>query len=158
MENRLVTESWKERHFEIKLADLFFSASNMLAKASVNPVLMNLRQAFAKIQEFSRASPYSKPYLDKFDKNVSPVLDDLNKILFGNLDNPDIVMLCHKYDVSIKHGKYGNNSVENAQNILDELHQVLFLVKQWGNEQGIYFTKPSDRKYGSEAISEVMNM
>lgn len=150
------TDSWERKKYEDDLTDFFFKTANTLREAQIMPTLENINKAFAAVNEFSMLPIYSKT-LVSYENNIKPVLKDMTLILFGMADNRDVIMACRKYGVTIK-SERGKKTLVNGQKIINELNQVMFLVKQYAYKDGFFAKKPMEQKLGTGAIGRILEM
>ncbi len=160
MEEREVTESYKGNDYEGEFTKDFFITKRNLVYVQSVPVVENLKVAFANVKGISYALIHSVFYMKQFKEKVKPVLDEIEKILYGNHDNPAIKNLCSKYGVSVHKDPRGKKSIvfDNSQNLLNELWEIFYLVKQWAYREGFFAKKPFERRYGKAAMEDAFIM
>ena len=156
MSEKELTESWKDKNYEVMLTQYYFKVVTYLKEASRLAVLPNLRIAFTEVKSLAYSLIYSPHHLQEFEKKVKPVLEDVELILYGKPENARVGNLMSKYGIMITSDRHGKTSVENAQVLISELWEVLFLLKQWAYEQGMFMVKPMSRKLGTEAIEDAL--
>jgi hypothetical protein len=152
-----LTEYSKKREYEEKLTDELIRAFHVLESVSNDPTYENLRVAYNTVETFTNLNVYSSHYLKKLSEKIKPELTNLQIVLFGDLDSKETLKRFALYEIFIENYE-GKIRVYNPQNILKEMREILFLVKQYGYAQGLYLQKPYDRKFGNEAISDVLKM
>lgn len=158
-EGKDITESWKEKNYEEKYTEFFFRVGTILTEANVVPTIPNVQRAFSAVKATAYALIYNNKYLKEFEKTVKPSLETIEKILYGKDDNVECQKAQIKFGVMIKKDPKTNQpEISNIQNIIHELWEIFFLVKQWSYEMGFFAKKPFDRKYGIKAIEDVMSM
>lgn len=153
-----VTDSWSKKTYEFELTEFYFKSLTVLTRAQAAPVIENLRAALSAVHAFAYGLIYKK-YLSNFKEKVQPVLKDIEKIIYGVSDSPEVMNLCARYGVQIVSDRTGRKkTITNIQNLLHELWEIFFLVKQWAYEEGFFAKKPIERKFGKEAMEDVFNM
>ncbi len=153
--SKVLTESYRDKRYEEDLTKLYFDVTAQVAKATYNPTIEYIRSAYSAVRQFSEAVVFSTEHLNRYNKLVVPVLSDMQLVLYGDVRSPLHAKAAIKYNSKIVF-RCGKNEIENGINILNELSQVLFLIKQWAYEQGLLLTKPIDRRYGTEAIEDAL--
>ena len=160
-EDSNITESWKDKIYEVKLTDMMVNTSKYLTMYNTLPTYENLRQAFLVMKSFVYTMIYSNYYLKQFEEKVKPVMEDLEIILFGDPETKEVNDVCKKHGVEIeveKHGKMKKIILHNGQVLIKDMWEAYFLVKQWGYDMGLFLTKPYERRYGIDAIQEAMEI
>lgn len=155
--DKTLTESYRDKNYEVELTRLYFKATKDLKYAHSLPSLEYIRTAYSAVREFSEATIYSPNHLLRYKSKIVPVMDSIQLILFGDPKNMEAVTASIDYNSRLikRRGKF---EIENGVNLLNELSQILFLVKQWAYEQGLLLSKPVDRKYGKSAVEDNMQM
>lgn len=151
-----VTESWRDKNYEGLLTDYYFEITKRIKNASNLPILFNLKLAFSDLKSFSYSVVYSPDHLKKFESDIKPILDDIEKILYGSEEDVNVLKIMRKYGVTISRDRHNRVSVNNSQAIIGQLWEVLFIIKQWAYEQGFFVVKPFSRKVGIEALEDAM--
>lgn len=153
--DKVLTESYRDKTYEKDLTELYFEVTNNVARANVNPSIEYIKIAYGSVKQFSEAVVFSMEHLKRYKDTVSPVMNDMQMILYGDARTPTHARAAIKYNTRIVF-RQGKQEIENGVNVLNELSQILFLIKQWAYEQGLLLTKPIDRKYGTDAIEDVL--
>lgn len=158
-EDRVATESWKDKIYEPKLTESLFDATEILAKISVSPTVENLKIGLAEVMRFY-INLITTPFFMKKIKSdkIKDRLEEIEVMLYGNEEDERVVKLRAKYDIDIETDRHKKTVIKNAQNILKELREVIYILKQFASEQGFFITKPSERKYGKVAIEDTFEM
>lgn len=154
---KTLTESWKDKRYEEDLTKLYFNATRDLRMAHSMPNLGYIRNAYSAVREFCEATVYSKKHLTLYQANVKPILEAAQLILYGQPNDMSVVSVSVDYEVRLRMIR-GQMEIENGVNLLNQLSEILFLVKQWAYDQGLLLSKPIDRKYGTDAIEDNMKM
>ena len=157
MENKELTEFSKKREYEEKMTDELIATFKVLEGVGNDPTYQNLRTGWNRVVTFAELNIKNSYYMAKYLERVKPVMDDIEIILFGSLQTKDIYVKMKKYGVLVQTQK-GNVVVHNPQKIVHELREIANWLMQIGYSQGLYLQKPYDRKFGNEAISDVMEM
>ncbi len=159
IQDKDITESWKEKIYEEKYTDFFFKVGAILANANNTPTLPNVQQAFSGVKSVAYILIYNRVFMESFNEHIKPVLSDIEKILYGNEENEECQKAQAKFKVKIQtEPKTGERKIINIQHILHELWEIYFLVKQWAYQMGFFARKPFVRKYGKEAMQDVLDM
>lgn len=160
-EDSMITESWKDKIYEIKLTDLMVKTGNYLTMYNALPTYENLRQAFLILKSFAYTMIYSPYYIKQFQEKVKPILEDLEIILFGDPQTREVFEKCKSYGVfleTVKRGRMGKIVLHNGENLIKQMWEIYFLIKQWGYDMGLFLTKPYEKRYGIDAIEEAMEI
>lgn len=153
-----VTESWADKTYEVELTDLLFSTLQKMRRAQESPVVEIVRQAFSMVKTLAFGLVYSPKYNMEFDEKVKPVLQDLEVLLFGDYKRAEVRNMAAKYFVRLNvNNKTKAVTFDNIQNIIKELWEITYLIKQWGYDEGFFAVKPQDRRYGKDAVDSVMD-
>lgn len=155
--DRTLTESYRDKRYEEDLTKLYFRATGDLRAAHNTPTLEYVRFAYSAVREFTEATVYSKAHLELFQKKVRPVLEAAQLILYGNPRSMDVVSASIDMNTRLVMRR-GRLEIENGVYLLNQLSEVLFLIKQWAYDQGLLLSKPIDRKFGIDAIEDNMEM
>lgn len=157
MSEKEVTESWKDKIYELKLTDQFFETDRILRDCGIMPVLPNIKKAFSYVKGLAYSTVYSKYYMDKFKTDLEPILKDIENILYGSNSDYSVRMTMKKYRVKIETNRHGKVTVENAQNIISQLWDIYFIIKQFAYDMGFFVTKPFSRSFGTEAMEDAFS-
>lgn len=154
-----ITESWNDKIYELKFTDKFFQTSDILLSANESPNVPNVMRAYSAVKALANALVYNNFYMEKYNKQVKPALETIDFVLYGNPDNDKVLIAQSRLDVIIEQdAKTNTKTIKNIQNIIKELYEIFFLIKQWAYEEGFFAKKPFERKYGKDAISDIMQM
>jgi len=160
-EDTTITESWKDKIYEVKLTELMVNTGKYLTMFNTLPTYENLRQSFLILKSFVYTVIYSNYYLKQFNEKVKPVMDDLEIILFGDPETKTVNEKCmdHKVELEVlKRGKMKKIIIHNGEVLIKEMWEIYFLVKQWCYDMGLFLTKPYEKRYGIDAIEEAMEI
>lgn len=152
-----ITESWKEKNYEYELTELLFQTTNRMGLANQEPTIKNLKCAFSSVRAFANILIYNKKYREEYESKVKPVLEDINIIIFGEVNSMPVNTICRKYNVQKKEGKFNIPEVSNIPSLINELWEILHLLKQWGYEMGFFAKKPWEKQFGKKAMQDVFN-
>jgi hypothetical protein len=155
-QERVITETYRDKRYEEDYTKLFFYASKVLSGARAQPCLAQIKQAYAAVQEFITATVFSNTYLNLYGKKVKPVMEDVEIILQGDPGNMSVVRKMMDYNVRIVTRPGGQIEIQNGPLLIKQLTECLFLVKQWAYEEGLFLPKPLDRKHGTALLDDVM--
>jgi len=153
--DRVLTETYRDKRYEEDLTKLYFQVIDKLDNANNAPTIENIRSAFSAIKTFSEGLVYSKNHLAGYKEKVRPVLYDIQLILFGNPKDPEVLSKSLDYGARMDNVK-GTLVLKNGINLLNELSEVLFCVKQWAYEEGLLLPKPVDRRMGMDGIENTL--
>lgn len=153
--DQVLTESWKDKRYENDLTSLYFEVIRKISRTRTSPTLEMLREAYTAAMEFLQAVVYSKQHLKEFKKRVIPVMEDIELILYGQPGRREIVEKAFEYGVRLVNVK-NRPEIEGGILLLRKIDDRVFLVKQWAYEEGLLLTKPIERKYGLEALEDVL--
>lgn len=153
---REVTESWKDKIYEKKFTEYYFEILEQLRRASNFPIINNLKMAFNSVRAISYGTVFSRYHMIEFNIKVKPVLDEINTILYGKIEDAIVMRMMEKYGMNITQNRHGRVEVNNAQNIIKQLWEILFFIKQWAYEEGFFVVKPFSRRVGTDAIEDAM--
>lgn len=153
--DRVLTETFRDKRYEDDLTKLFFKILEDVGAAMISPTIENTRVAFSSTVKVCTGLVFSTEHLIRYDKKVTPVFNAIRLILYGDTRLPSVQAVMREYNVRVVkiHGK---DELESGQEIVTQLSEIIFLVKQWAYEEGMFLPKPIDRKYGTDAISEVL--
>lgn len=155
--DRVLTETYRDKRYEEDLTKLYFEAMRYLHNAHNAPTLEYIKVAYSKSREFSEALIYSKEHLVKYRDKVRPTLEKIQTILYGDIRSPGTIRAASEYKCRLikRHGKL---EIVNGVRVLNQLSQIVFLVKQYAYQQGLLLPKPMDKKFGIEAIEDNLRM
>ena len=153
--DRIVTETWKDKRYEDELTKLWIGVRDKVELATTTPTIEYMKIAYAATKKFCKSVLWSKDHLPMFNKQVVPVLDDICKILYGDHRLPSVQAKAREYGVRIVQ-KFGKDEIEAGALLINQLDDLIFLCQQWALEEGLFFPKPQDRKYGTDAIRDVL--
>lgn len=153
--DKILTETYRDKRYEEDLTKLYFRVIRQLGAARNTPSIEYAKMAFAATAEFVEAVVYSKVHLQRFRDRVKPVMADLEIVIHGDPRLPSVQAVASKYGARVFYAR-NKPELQNGLKVIDQLGQVLFLVKQWAYEQGLLLPKPLERKYGIDAMAEVM--
>lgn len=151
--NRVLTESYKDKRYEEDLTKLYFSTMKSISGANCMPTLEHIKMAFSVAKIFCESVVLSKEHLERYRDKVKPVFADLQTILYGDPGTMMVAKVAIAYRTRIikARGKY---EIQNGVNILNQISELMFILKQWAYEQGLFLVKPIDKRYGTEAIED----
>lgn len=159
MNGQDVTESWREKNYEEKYTDFFFRAGMLMAETNNLPTTENVQRSFSAVKSVAYVLIYSNAIMKKFRSMVKPVLKDIEIVLYADMDSRDFIRAERNLGITVQNDpRTKKRTITNAQNILSELWEIYFFTKQWAYEMGFFAKKPFGRKYGKEAIQDVMDM
>jgi hypothetical protein len=127
------------------------AALDAINRAYQLPVLDNVKLAFACVNTFAKGLIYKKT-LDQYKKNIKPELDNVEIVLYGDMDDASANQLRAVYHVRLEKQRDGSVVIVNAQNIIKSLDSVAFVVKQLSYDEGFFAKKPWERTTGVKAI------
>ena len=156
MQEKEVTESWLQKNYEKLMTEYYFSVVVRLKDASMLPAMENLKMAFFDVKSFCYSMVFSKHHLEQF-KTIKKEIDEVEQLLYGNTNDPAVLRLRHEWGVIISTDRHGKTIVLNAQNVIKQMWEWLFLVKQWGYDQGFFAVKPHYAKIGVEAMQDAFS-
>lgn len=157
MNERIVTESWADKRYENDLTRRFFEVLEKLERAERYPAYEYIKDAFASLKSFADAMVYSDTHIKRYKETIRPLFDDITKILYGDPNSREIAEAMIKYNVKVTSGINGTE-LKNGILIIRLISDTMFLLKQWLYEEGLFLPKPIDRKHGTEAIEETLEM
>jgi hypothetical protein len=150
-----LTESWKDKIYEIKFTEKWFDASDILSIAQESPSIENIRKAFSYVKRSLNTLLQNAEFQEKFKDTINPELDIIEYILYGNTNNPLCVKALMDYGVQAKFDPRRKKTVYmNIQNVLKQLWALHRLSGEWARSQGFFVRKPFGRKFGMDGISE----
>jgi len=150
-----ITESWKDKIYEIKFTEQWFEASKILSMAQESPTIENIRKAFAFVKRSLNALLKNKKFNDEFDTKVKPELLLIDYILWGDPNNPVCMIAMNEYGIrAVYDPRRKKTNYTNIQNVLNQLWDLHRLSGEWARQQGFFVRKPYDRKYGMDGIAE----
>ena len=151
-----ITESWKEKVFEVKYTEDWFEAGKILAEAQETPTIENIRRAFAHVKRSANALIENSNYADEFTNMIKPELRKMDLILYGNKMNPEVMIAMMEYGIiAVSDPRRKTETLINVQNILNQLWDIYRLTKQWAYKMGFFVRKPYDKKFGMSGIHEI---
>lgn len=153
--DQILTETWRDKRYENDLTSLYFEVLRIISRTRISPTLEMLKSAYTAAMEFLQAVVYSKQHLAEYKKNVIPVMQDIELILYGQPGRREVVEKSFEYGVRIVSIK-NRPEIEKKMLILRKIDDRVFLVKQWAYEEGLLLPKPIERKYGLEALEDVL--
>lgn len=153
--DHVLTETYRDKRYEEDLTKLFFRVLHDLSEARKTPAIEYLKMAYSSASEFCQAVVFSKEHLVRYRAKVSPVLDGIQLILYGDHRLPSVRKVAIDLGVNMVR-QNGRDELEGGPIVVRQLDNVIFLVKQWAYEEGLFLPKPIDRKYGTDAISETL--
>ncbi|MCX6817731.1 MAG: hypothetical protein NTU57_02645 [Candidatus Aenigmarchaeota archaeon] len=151
----VLTEAYRDKNYEEKLTELFFEVMRDLRTAENCPAIENVRQALADANCFIESVVFSKNHLARYNEKVRPVMNDIRRIVFGNPLLPSVRMVGLKYGASVVLVR-NKPELQNGLALVEQLKSAIFLVKQWAYEEGLFLSKPMDKRIGMEAIESTM--
>lgn len=156
MPTQEITESWKEKVYEIKYTDQWFKGNDELIKAQETPTIENVRRAFAYVKMCAYGLLENKEYGAVFKKDVRPELNRIELILYGDKQNPEVVKAMLNYNIQEQRNpKSRTTTLINIQNVVSSLFEIHDrITKQWAYNLGFFVRKPYDRRYGMDGITE----
>lgn len=153
--DKILTEGYRDKRYEEDLTKLYFEVIRDIRMAETCPSIEYLKMALATANCFIGAVIYSKHHLPDYRDKIAAVLNEIKIILHGDPRLPSVVKISTKYNARTV--KIRNKwELHNGMALLDQINNAVFLVKQWAYEEGLFLSKPIDRKFGREAIEEVM--
>lgn len=153
--DKILTETYRDKRYEEDLTKLYFRVIKQVGDARTTPSIEYARVAYSAVSEFVEAVVYSKTHLQRYKEKVKPVMHDLELIIHGDPRLPSIQAIATKYGARVFYAR-NKAELQNGLRVIDQLGQVVFLVKQWAYEQGLLLPKPLERKYGIDAMEEVL--
>ena len=153
--DKILTETYKDKRYEEDLTKLYFRVMRQIGIARTTPTIEYARLAYAITLEFIEAVVYSKTHLERFQKKVKPVMREIEIVIHGDSRLPSVQAIASKYNVRVFMAR-NKPELQNGLRVINQLGQVVFLVKQWAYEQGMLLPKPLERKYGIDAMAEVL--
>lgn len=152
-----LTESWKDKIYEIKYTEQWFDAGKVLSIATEAPTIENIRKAYAFVKRSLNTLLKNKAFADSFKAQVKKELLNIDYILFGNPNNPIVLGALQDYGVqAVYDPRRKRTTYDNIQNVLNQLWDLHGLSGEWAREQGFFVRKPYARKYGMDGIAETM--
>ncbi len=153
--DEILTETWKDKRYENDLTKLYFEMLREISRCRRAPAMENLKTAYTAAMEFLEACVYSKQHLKEYRDHVIPVMRDVELILFGDPNKFDVVKKAFDYGVRLVNVK-NRPEIVGGPVILRRIADRVFLVKQWAYEEGLLLPKPIERKYGLDALEDVL--
>jgi hypothetical protein len=153
--DHVLTEAYRDKNYEENLTDLYFEVMKNIRTAENCPAIENVRQAQADASCFIESVVFSKNHLALYNTKIRPVMDDIRKIIFGNPQLPSIRLVSLKYGAFVVMYR-SKPELQNGLVLVEQMKNAMFLVKQWAYEEGLFLSKPLDRKVGLEAIEQTM--
>jgi hypothetical protein len=154
-----VTESWREKIYEEQYTMFFFDVGKKLVAANLMPTIANVQTAFSAVRGAAYMLIYDNTHVEKFQNQVRPPLNTVELVLFGNQGTKEVQDAQSALKVMIStNPKTHQKTIVNMQNVIKELWEAYFLVKQWAYEMGFFAKKPFGRKYGKDAIDDIIDM
>lgn len=152
-----VTTDWGSKNYEFEYTRVYFSVLHDLKVAQQIPVADYVKNAFSSVKALAFSLVYSPKHNEEFGNKIKPVLEDMEVILFGDYGKVETRNTAARYKVSMQaNNKTKTKDFVNIQNILKELWEIFYYVKQWAYEEGFFAKKPGERRYGKEAVESVM--
>lgn len=155
--DKVLTEAYRNKRYEEDLTRFYFEAMRDIQRAETLPTIEWVRVALASASTFTRAVVFSKHHLREYHEKVIPTLRDIRKILYGDPRIPSVNRVAQEYGARIEHIR-NKPELHNGMALIEQIHEAVFLVKQWAYEEGLFLPKPFDRKFGLEAIEESLEM
>ena len=150
-----LTESWKDKIYEIKFTEKWFEASDVLSVAQETPTVENIRKAFAFVRKSLNILLKNVEFQETYKKQVRPELLKIDFVLFGNHQNPICMKAMQEYGVQVIYDpRRKRTTYNNIQNVLNQLWNLHGLSGEWARQQGFFVRKPHERKYGMDGIAE----
>ena len=153
--DKIITETYKDKRFEEDLTKLYFRVMRQLGAARYIPSIEYAKMAYAAASEFIEAVVYSKVHLERYQEKVRPVMHDIELIIHGDPRLPSVQAVAQKYGARVFFSR-NKAELENGLKVINQISQAVFLVKQWALEMGLWLPKPLERKYGRDAMAEVL--
>jgi len=153
--DQILTETWKDKRYENDLTKLYFEMLREISHCRRAPALENLKDAYTAAMEFLEACVYSKQHLVEYRDHVIPVMKDVELILFGNPSSYEVTKKAFEYGIRIVSVK-NRPEIVGGPVLLRRIADRVFLVKQWAYEEGLLLPKPIERKYGLDALEDVL--
>lgn len=153
--DKILTESYRDKRYEEDLTKLYFRVMTQIGTSRTTPSIEYARLAYAVTMEFVESVVYSKTHLERYQKKVRPIMKELEIVIYGDPRLPSVQAVAGKYDARVFLAR-NKPELQNGLKIINQLSQVVFLVKQWAYEQGLLLPKPLERKYGIDAMAEVL--
>lgn len=153
--DKVLTETYRDKRYEEDLTKLYFEVLEKLDRANFAPTMDNIKTAFSAVKTFSEGMIYSKDHLKLYRDKIRPVLHDIQTILYGNPRDMNVVSKSLDYDAGLQSIK-GSVVLKNGVNLLNEMSEVLFLVKQYAYDQGLLLPKPVEKKLGMDGIENTL--
>ena len=153
----VLTETYKDKRYEEDFTKLYFDVMRSLNRAHNAPTLEYIKAAYSMAREFAEALIYSSKHILKWRDLIRPTLNNIQTVLFGDPRGMATVRAACKYNCRV-FSRRGKLEIINGVNILNQLSEIVFLVKQYAYEQGLLLPKPMDKKFGIEAIEDNMRM
>jgi hypothetical protein len=151
--DKVLTENYRDKIYEIDLTRLYFDVQRSISNADFNPSLENVRGAYSVARNFCEAVVFSKTHLERYSKLIKPVISDIQLILYGDSRDARVFSVCQKYNAYVRKVR-GDLVLLNGAMLMNQIHEMIFLIKQWAYEEGLFLPKPIDKKYGTGAISD----
>lgn len=155
MTDQEITESWKDKVYEMKYTEQWFEAASILSIAQESPTIENICRAFAFVKRSLSSLLKNKSFRDKFKNEIKPDMLQIDYILYGNPNNPLCIQALEDYGVQAVHDpRRKKTTYMNIQNVLNQLWDLHNLSGQWALSEGLMLKKPYARKYGMDGIAE----
>lgn len=152
-----ITQSWKDKIYDVELTKKLFSIIEMQNLAFISPVLETLKAYYSQVEGLYTILVYGSFYLKK-SEYIKTKLKEIQTMLYGDQNDARVLELLKTYKVFIRRDRYGKATVFNAQNIINELQDIVFILKQWAYKLGFLVPPKRDRLIGMEAIQDVAEM
>jgi hypothetical protein len=153
--DRILTETYRDKRYEEDLTKLYFRVMQQIGQSRTTPCIEYARIAFSAATEFVEAVVYSRTHLERYQDKVQPVLKDIELILYGDPRLPSVQAVAARYDARV-FLSLNKPELQNGLKVINQLGQIVFLVKQWAYEQGLLLPKPLERKYGIDGMADVL--
>ena len=152
---RILTEQWLNKNYEPLLTEDFRHAKDVIAKARISPTIEYIIVAHAAVVAIVDNLLLSQHYLEAEKRLILPKLDEIGQLLHADFRMPSVQVLCRRYNTMISM-KRNKREISNGIAIVNMLSEVFRVLRQFAGNQGFFVTKPQDRKYGLEALEDVM--
>lgn len=151
----IITETWRDKPYERLFTDRWFEITGLLRNARTAPTIEYVRAAFSAVYNIVDDLVLSTTHMKRMAAKIIPTMTDLQQILYGDPRLPSIRMVSIKYGVHLIRIR-NKMELQNGILIVNELSQVITMLRQWALEEGLWLPKPIERKFGMDAISEVL--
>ena len=129
----------------------FFSTAKILRQAMAVPIIENVKMALSSIKTLLFTLTANPEKQGKITTEIKKI-EEIEKVLFGKMNDDRIMDLCNKYGVQWTTGEKNNDKPRllDIQNLVSKIFDTFGFIRELAREQELFEKDPEEETEDSE--------